>query len=225
MKILLVEDEKQFANSIKEYIEKENYVVEIAYDFWEAKEKIELSNYDCILLDIMLPSGSGLDLIPDIHEFQPKCGIIVITAKNTIDDRVIGLELGADDYITKPFHLAELNARIKAVLRRRFFDGKKVINFNEIQIDIDNREIFVNQNKIDLTKREYEIFMFLFNNKNRLISKDAIIEYVWGDDSNNFDNFDFIYTHIKNLRKKLINSGCKDYIQSIYGLGYKFNEI
>ncbi|HOP49197.1 MAG TPA: response regulator transcription factor [Ignavibacteriales bacterium] len=225
MKILLVEDEKQFANSIKEYIEKENYVVEIAYDFWEAKEKIELSNYDCILLDIMLPSGSGLDLIPDIHEFQPKCGIIVITAKNTIDDRVIGLELGADDYITKPFHLAELNARIKAVLRRRFFDGKKVINFNEIQIDIDNREIFVNQNKIDLTKREYEIFMFLFNNKNRLITKDAIIEYVWGDDSNNFDNFDFIYTHIKNLRKKLINSGCKDYIQSIYGLGYKFNEI
>jgi DNA-binding response OmpR family regulator len=225
MKILLVEDEKQFANSIKEYIEKENYVVEIAYDFWEAKEKIELSNYDCILLDIMLPSGSGLDLISDIHEFQPKCGIIVITAKNTIDDRVIGLELGADDYITKPFHLAELNARIKAVLRRRFFDGKKVINFNEIQIDIDNREIFVNQNKIDLTKREYEIFMFLFNNKNRLITKDAIIEYVWGDDSNNFDNFDFIYTHIKNLRKKLINSGCKDYIQSIYGLGYKFNEI
>lgn len=225
MKILVVEDEKDLAISIKDYIEKEGYQVDIANEFYSAQEKIELYVYDCFLIDIMLPNGSGLDLINFIKKYQAKSGIIIITAKNTIDDRIYGLDLGADDYVTKPFHLAELNSRIKAVLRRRFFEGKNIIEYNEIKINVDSKELFVNDVKIDLTKREFDIFMFLFNNKNRVITKEAIAEYVWGDDSSAFDNFDFIYTHIKNLRKKLLNNNCNDYIKSIYGIGYKFNEL
>lgn len=225
MKILVVEDEKDLAISIKDYIVREGYQVDIANEFYSAQEKIELYIYDCFLIDIMLPNRSGLDLIKFIKKHQAKSGIIIITAKNTIDDRIYGLDLGADDYVTKPFHLAELNSRIKAVLRRRFFEGKNIIEYNEIKINVDSKELFVNDMKVDLTKREFEIFMFLFNNKNRVITKEAIAEYVWGDDSSVFDNFDFIYTHIKNLRKKLLNNNCNDYIKSIYGIGYKFNEL
>lgn len=223
MKILLVEDEKELAESIVEFIGKEHYNFDTAASYAEADEKISLYEYDCALVDLMLPDGSGLEIIKQLKTIHPKCGIIIITAKNTLDDKVTGLDLGADDYLTKPFHLAELNARIKSVIRRRNFEGSNEIIINEISIDVEKRETLVNKKNVELTRREFDILLFFVSNKERAITKESIVEYVWGDDSNAFDNFDFVYTHIKNLRKKLVEHGAKDYIKSVYGIGYKFS--
>lgn len=223
MKILVIEDQKDLLRSIIDYMQNENYLIDSALNFIEAQEKINLVEYDCALVDIMLPDGSGLDIVKSLKRLQPKCGVIFITAKNTLDDKLNGLNLGADDYISKPFHLAELNARINSVIRRLNFDGNNEINFNEIIVDTSSREVFVNNKPIDLTKREYEILIFFLSNKDRVLTKEAIVEHLWGDDSNTFDNFDFIYTHIKNLRKKIVESGSKDYIKSVYGVGYKMS--
>jgi DNA-binding response OmpR family regulator len=171
----------------------------------------------------MLPDGSGLDAIKLLKQIQPKCGVIVISAKNSLDDKINGLNIGADDYITKPFHLSELNARIKSVIRRRNFNGNNLIIFNEIKIDVDKREVSIVDKSIDLTKREFDILLFFVSNKGRVLTKEAIIEHIWGDDSNTFGNLDFVYTHIKNLRKKFSDAGAKDYIKSVYGVGYKFS--
>jgi len=223
VKILLIEDEKDLAKSIVEFIGKENYLIDKAHKYSDADEKISLNEYDCALVDLMLPDGSGLDLVKKLKKIQPKCGIIIITAKNTIDDKLTGLDLGADDYLTKPFHLAELNARIKSVLRRRLFDGSSEIIINEIVVDAEKREVKVNNKIVELTRREYDILLFFISNKERVLTKESIVEHVWGDDANAFDNFDFVYTHIKNLRKKLIEQGANDYIKSIYGIGYKLS--
>lgn len=223
MKILVIEDEKELADSIVEFIGKENYLIDMAYNFSDAEEKINLIEYDCALVDLMLPGGSGLDLVKKLKKLQPKCGIIIITAKNTLDDKLTGLDLGADDYLTKPFHLAELNARLKSVIRRRNFGGSSEIILNEIVIDTEKREVKVNKKLTELTRREFDILLFLISNKERVITKESIVEHVWSDNSNIFDNFDFVYTHIKNLRRKLIDSGANDYIHSVYGLGYKFS--
>ena len=222
MKILLIEDEKDLARSIVEFIGKETYLIDTAYRYSDADEKISLNDYDCALVDLMLPDGSGLDLVKKLKRIQPNCGIIIITAKNTIDDKLTGLDLGADDYLTKPFHLAELNARIKSVLRRRLFDGSSEIIINEIVVDTEKREVKVNKITVELTRREFDILLFFISNKERVLTKEAIVEHVWGDDVNAYDNFDFVYTHIKNLRKKLIEHGAKDYIHSVYGIGYRF---
>ncbi|MFA3782021.1 response regulator transcription factor [Melioribacteraceae bacterium 4301-Me] len=222
MKILLIEDEKDLAKSIVDFLCREEFVIDAVHNYADAYEKINLYEYDCALIDIMLPGGSGLNLVTKFKEIQPKCGIIIITAKNTIDDKLTGLELGADDYITKPFHLAELNARIKSVLRRRFFDGNNKVVINEISIDTETRTVSVNNKNVELTKREYDILLFFVSNKERVLTKESIVEHIWGDDANAFDNFDFVYTHIKNLRKKLIEQGANDYIKSVYGIGYKF---
>lgn len=222
MKILLIEDEKDLAQSIDKFIGGDEFIVDVAYNFSDAEEKINLYEYDCALVDLMLPDGSGLDVVKKLKEIQPRCGIIIITAKNTIDDKLTGLELGADDYLTKPFHLAELNARIKSVLRRRFFNGSNQVVIDEITIDTNKRTVAVNDNIVDLTKREYDILLYFVSNKERVLTKESIVEHIWGDDANAFDNFDFVYTHIKNLRKKLIEQGAKDYIKSVYGIGYKF---
>lgn len=221
MKLLIVEDEKELAKSIVEFIGKENYTIDIASKFSVADEKISLIEYDCAMVDLMLPDGSGLGLVKKLKKIQPKCGIVIITAKNTIDDKLTGLDLGADDYLSKPFHLAELNARIKSVLRRRLFDGSSEIIINEIVIDTEKREVKVNGKIVELTRREYDILLFFISNKGRVLTKESIVEHVWGDDANAFDNFDFVYTHIKNLRKKLIEQGANDYIKSVYGIGYK----
>lgn len=170
----------------------------------------------------MLPDGSGLDLVKLLKKIQPKCGIIIITAKNTLDDKLTGLDIGADDYLTKPFHLAELNARIKSVIRRRNFDGNSEIILNEIVVDAEKRLVTVNKTTVELTRREFDILLFFISNKERVLTKEAIVEDIWGDDVNAYDNFDFVYTHIKNLRKKLIEKGANDYIHSLYGIGYKF---
>ncbi len=223
MKILVIEDEKELAKSIVEFIGKENYTIDIANKFSVADEKISFYEYDCALVDLMLPDGTGLDLVKQLKKIQPKCGIIIITAKNTLDDKLTGLDLGADDYLTKPFHLAELNARIKSVIRRRNFDGNNEIVFNEIVVDTEKHEVKVNENIVELTRREFDILLFFLSNKDRVLTKESIVEHVWGDDANAFDNFDFVYTHIKNLRKKIVEQGGNDYITAIYGVGYKLS--
>lgn len=222
MKILLIEDEPELRNSIRHYLELEGNVVEIAPDFSKAGDKAALYDYDCVLVDITLPDGNGLDIIRQLKSNKSKAGIIIISAKHSLDDKVQGLDIGADDYLAKPFHLSELNARIKALIRRKNFDGNKEMLVNEITILPEERRVLVNQQEIILTTKEFELLLYLIANKNRVVSKSAIAEHLWGDNAERLDNFNFIYTHVKNLRKKLMDKGCADYLQTIYGIGYKF---
>lgn len=222
MKILLIEDEPELRKSIKQYLYQEGYIVESASDYTKGIEKIEVYDYDCILVDITLPKGNGLDIIKQLKENNSKAGIIIISAKNSSDDKITGLDLGADDYLAKPFNLAELNSRIKALIRRRNFDGNKLIEVNEITIIPEERAVKVNKELVNLTAKEYDLLLFFVSNKNRVVSKNAIAEHLWGDDSDQMDSHDFIYVHLRNLRKKLAEKGCTDYVQTIYGIGYNF---
>lgn len=222
MKILLIEDEPELRKSIKQYLHQEGYIIESASDFIKASEKAADYAYDCILVDITLPNGSGLDIVKQLKQDNSKAGIIIISAKNSADDKIIGLDLGADDYLAKPFNLAELNSRIKALIRRRNFDGNKSIVVNEITIIPEERLVKVNNEQVTLTGKEYDLLLFFISNKNRVVSKNAIAEHLWGDDSDQMDSHDFIYVHLRNLRKKLMDKGCTDYVQTIYGIGYNF---
>lgn len=222
MKILLIEDEPELRKSIKQYLHQEGYLVESASDFLKAQEKTAVYDYDCILVDITLPFGNGLDIVKQIKESDSTAGIIIISAKNSLDDKVIGLDLGADDYLPKPFDLAELNARIKALIRRKNFNGNKSIIVNEITIIPEEHIVKVNNELINLTAKEFNLLLFFVSNKNRVVSKNAIAEHLWGDDADQADSHDFIYVHLKNLRKKLAEKGCVDYVQTIYGIGYNF---
>lgn len=222
MKILLIEDEPDLRKSIKQYLHQEGYVVESAADFVKATEKVSEYEYDCILVDITLPKGNGLDIIKQLKKNNSKAGIIIISAKNSSDDKIEGLDLGADDYLAKPFNLAELNSRIKALIRRRNFDGNQSIVVNEITIVPEERKVKVNNEVVGLTAKEYDMLLFFISNKNRVVSKNSIAEHLWGDDSDQMDNHDFIYVHLRNLRKKLAEKGCHDYVQTIYGIGYNF---
>ena len=210
------------SKSIVTYLKQENYLCEIAPDFKTAMDKTESFDYDCILLDISLPDGNGLTVLKELKANKKTDGVIIISAKNSIDDRIAGLNLGADDYLSKPFHLSELSARISAVIRRRRFDGNKVIVLNEITIDTVAKMVAINHVGLDLTRKEYDLLLYLVSNKNRVISKNAIAESISGEGADLYDNFDFIYAHMKNLKKKLTAAGCEDYIKSIYGMGYKF---
>ncbi len=222
MRILIVEDERQLAESIVHYLEGESYSCETAFDFDRAMEKISLYNYDCILLDITLPDGNGLTLLKELKKQNKAGGIIIISAKNSLDDKIAGLEIGADDYLPKPFHLAELGARIKALIRRNKFDGSSVIALGNLSLDVPGKVTTIGQNKLDLTKSEFELLLFLISNKNKVISKEAIGEHLSGDVADRFDNYDFVYSHIKNLKKKMTEAGGIDNIKTVYGLGYKF---
>ena len=222
MKILLVEDELEMQHLIQDYFALEKNIVEVASDFDLAFEKINLYEYDCILLDITLPKGNGLALIKSIKAVRPKTGIIIISAKNSFDDKIDALNLGADDYLPKPFYLPELNARVKALIRRNNFEGIDTISINEITIHVDERKVLVHDLMVNLTSKEFDLLVYFIANKNRVIQKNAIIEHLWGDNADQFDNFDFIYNHVKNLRKKLLSANATDYIQSIYGIGYIF---
>lgn len=224
MKILVIEDEVELRETIKESLVKEQYTVETAADFNAAYEKISIYDYDCILLDIMLPNGSGLTLLEELKKKGNSENVIIISAKNSLDDKISGLALGADDYLTKPFHLAELNARIKAVLRRKSFDGKNCIEVGNIVLDIQERTLLIGEKNIHLNRKEFDILSYFLLNKNRLITKTALAEYVWGDHIDQADNYDFIYYQIKNLRKKLEDSNADIVIESIYGVGYKLSE-
>ncbi len=222
MKLLIVEDEKALSDAIVEYLTSEGYGCETALNFWTADEKVALYDYDCVLVDISLPDGSGFGVIKELKKRKSEAGIIIISAKNSLDDKITGLEIGADDYMTKPFHLSELNARIKSIIRRRNFSGQTEIIANEIFIIPDEALVKVNNQPIELTKKEYDLLLFLLSNKNRVLTKESIAEHLWGDDMDTSDSFDFIYTHIKNLRRKITEKGGKDYLKTIYGMGYKF---
>jgi DNA-binding response OmpR family regulator len=224
MKLLLIEDERSLADSIQNYFQRENFICEWADDYESALEKINLYRYDCVLVDIMLPDGDGLDAIRELKKRSPETGIIIISAKNSLDDRITGLNLGSDDYLTKPFHLSELNARVQAVIRRRNFQGNQRIVFGKINIEPQEHTVLANEQEVVLTRKEYDLLIYLIANKNRVLTKESIAEHLWGDDADMMDNFDFIYTHIKNLRKKLLEKGAPDYLKSIYGVGYKFSE-
>ena len=223
MKILLIEDEKDLLDSMKSYLESEGYRCETAMDYEKASEKINMYAYDCVVVDITLPKGNGLQIVKELKGKKSEVGIIIVSAKNSLDDKLKGLELGSDDYLTNPFHLSELNARIKAIVRRKNFDGKDEIVVNEIRINIPSREVFIDDKTLSLTSKEYELLLFFIANKNKVITKNAIAEHLWGDDMDQSDSFDFIYTHIKNLRKKMLDKGGEDYIKTIYSIGYNFS--
>ena len=219
---MIIEDEKALSESISTYLKAQDYICETAFDFHSAIEKTELYDYDCILLDITLPGGSGLTILKALRENNKADGVLIISAKNSIDDKVQGLISGADDYLSKPFHLSELSARIATIIRRKKFGGNSVIQFNNISIDTQAKIASVNKTTLDLTKKEFELLLYFVSNKRRVISKNAIAEHLWGDEMEG--NLDFIYTHIKNLRKKLQEAGDADYIKSVYGMGYKFTD-
>ncbi|HMF73935.1 MAG TPA: response regulator transcription factor [Flavitalea sp.] len=224
MRILIIEDEKEIASSICDYLESEQFFCETAVNYSSALEKISLNDYACILLDIGLPGGSGLDLLQELKNENKSDGVLIISAKNSLDDKVNGLQAGADDYLTKPFHLPELAARVSAIIRRKNFDGKTTIACNNLLIDLRKKTASVNDTLIDLTRKEYDLLLYFLSNKNKVISKNAIAEHLWGNNSDLSNNYDFIYTHIKNMRKKLIWAGCEDYVKSVYGMGYKFQQ-
>ena len=222
MKILIIEDEKALSESIAAYLKSEDYVCEVVSTFTKAMEKTEQYEYDCILLDITLPGGSGLEILKELKANNKLDGVLIISAKNSIDDKVKGLMLGADDYLPKPFHLSELSARIAAIIRRKNFAGNNLLKFKDITIDTIAKTVLVDESQLELTRKEYELLLYFVSNKKRVISKNAIAEHLWGDSMEG--NNDFIYTHIKNLRKKLIDAGNADYIKSVYGMGYKFTD-
>lgn len=222
MKLLVIEDEQSLRQNITDYLNADGNICESCDNLQEALRKLADYHYDCVLLDIGLPDGDGFAVLEYLKAQGKMEAVLIISARNSLDDRLSGLNLGADDYLTKPFHLAELKARLMAVFRRKALNTNSKLVFNEIVIDVLGRTVYVNNEPIILTKKEYDMLLYFLANKGRIISKNAIAEHLWGDEMDLHDNFDFIYTHIKNLRKKLVDAGARDYVKSIYGVGYKF---
>ncbi|MCY0978473.1 response regulator transcription factor [Chryseobacterium wangxinyae] len=222
MKILIIEDESELAKSIAEYLSEENYLCEFAATYREAMNKIAVFQYDCILLDITLPDGNGLKILEELKKEQKQDGVIIISAKNALDDKIRGLQIGADDYLTKPFHLSELTARIYSVIRRKQFSSTNVVKQNELQIDLLSKTVAVNNKIIVLTKKEFDLLIYFIGNKNRVISKSTLAEHLSGDFADMLENHDFVYAHVKNLKKKLYDAGCDHYLKTVYGTGYKW---
>lgn len=221
MKILLVEDEKDLRETVKAFLVKEKFVVECAEDYPTAVRKIIEYDYDCILLDIMLPGGSGLSVLAKLKKQRKQDSVIIISAKNSIEDKVEGLELGADDYLAKPFHLAELNARIKSLLRRKKAGGDTSIILGNVTLYPDTRKVMIDEKELELNRKEFDILYYFMSNPNRLINRTALAESVWGDHIDQADSLDFIYSQMKNLRKKMKTAGSQAEIKSVYGMGYK----
>lgn len=223
MKVLIIEDNIELAKNIYQFLIQEGYICEISHSYKEAHNKLASYKYDTIILDIMLPDGSGLDILKYIKFEKIQSCILIISAKNALDDKILGLDLGADDYLTKPFHLPELHARLKAIYRRKNLKGDNVVAFNEININTDKMEVLIQDTLLDLTKKEFDLLLYFLINKNRVITRQSIAEHLWGDYTDNLDNYDFVYQHVKNLRKKITAAGGTDYISTVYGLGYKFD--
>ena len=219
MKILIVEDEPQMLDNMRHSLLREQYTVEAVSNFKDANDKIGLYEYDCILLDIGLPDGNGLELLRNLKKQGKDDGVIIVSAKDSLDDRLTGLDLGADDYLPKPFHMAELHARVKAVVRRRNFEGNKLVEAGNVTIDPESRNVLIEGKEVLLNRKEYDILMYLITNKTRLVTKAALAEHVWGDHIDQADSFDFIYSQIKNLRKKLEKATIQ--VEAVYGVGYK----
>ncbi|HEV7782172.1 MAG TPA: response regulator transcription factor [Chitinophagaceae bacterium] len=224
MKLLIIEDEPELASGMVSYLRQESYTCDLATGFQEALARTEGWDYDCIILDITLPDGSGLQVLQELRKNHKTDGVIIISARNSIDDRIHGLKLGADDYLIKPFHLSELAARVAAIIRRKMYDGNNIISFQEIQIDTMANEVSVHNIPVGLTGKEYQLLLYLIANKGKVIPKNAILDHLWIEEMGYGGSFDFIYTHIKNLRKKLQQQGCGDYIKSVYGIGYKLTD-
>jgi len=222
MKILIIEDEPELAKSIAVYLREEGYSCDFAADYDEALEKIRACNYDCILLDIMLPGGNGLAIVEELKRLKKDAGTIIISAKNSLDDRIKGLHLGADDYISKPFYLSELSARIFSVIRRRQLGNVNIIEQNELKVDVLGKEVTIHDKPVLLTKKEFGLLLLLISNANRVLSKAALAEHISGAGVVDFDSYDHVYAHIKNLKKKLHDGGCGNYLRTIYGTGYKW---
>ena len=222
MKLLIIEDEKGLRDNITNYFNEDGNICESCDSLSTAIDKLSVYDYDCVLLDIGLPDGEGFAVLDYLKEKFKNEAVLIISAKNSLDDKLKGLNLGADDYLTKPFHLAELKARVVAIYRRKTFNSIKNLVFNEISINLMGRSVEVNHTPVTLTRKEYDMLLYFIANKGKVISKNAIAEHLWGDEMDMHDNFDFIYTHIKNLRKKLLDAKSNDYLKSIYGIGYKF---
>lgn len=222
MQILIIEDERSLRDSVTDYLQNNGYSCTTVSTYKKGLEKCINSFYDCILVDVGLPDGNGIELIKTIKKKNHKTGIIVISAKDSLDDKIGGLEAGADDYITKPFYLSELNARINSVIRRRSFEGKNHLEFDNLLIKTNEKQVFVNEKQIQLTKKEYDILVYLAGNPTHLITKEALADTIWGDKADMAASFDFVYSQIKNLKKKLNEAGARDYIKVVYGMGYKF---
>lgn len=223
MKLLLVEDHNELAMNIINFLTQENYVCEWATTIAQAEDLLTMFDYECILLDITLPDGTGISLLQRVKKTYPNAQVIIISAQNSLDYKILGLDSGADDYITKPFPLPELHSRIKAVMRRNQKDQiSDILTFNEISIDMQSMECKVNGVILNLTKKELNLLVYFINNKNRVLSRQAIAIHLWGDYTYNLDNVDFIYQHLKNLRRKISEAGGTDYVQTVYGLGYKW---
>jgi DNA-binding response OmpR family regulator len=224
MKILVIEDEADMLETIVRALQQSDYVVESAGSYHEALEKTGIYDYDCIILDLGLPGGSGIDILRNLKKENKRAGVIIVSARNALDDKVAGLDLGADDYLPKPFHIAELRARVKSVIRRRRFAGTTRLICRNIEIDTDNRTVFVNSEELPINRKEFDILLYLVVNKDRLVNKTGLAEHVWGDYIDEANSFDFIYSQIKNLRKKLREVSAKVEIQAVYGIGYKLVE-
>jgi len=222
MKILIIEDEAELAKDIAQFLSSEDYLCEAANTFVSAIEKINLYSYDCILLDLMLPGGDGIEILKEIKKQNKQDGVIIISAKNSLEDKINGLKIGADDYLAKPFHQSELSARIHSVIRRKQFDNSNIITQNELTIDMLAKVVKVNNIQINLTKKEFDLLAFFVGNKNKVVPKGALAEHLSGDVADMFDSHDFVYTHIKNLKRKLKDGGCPNYLMSVYGSGYKW---
>jgi len=222
VKLLIVEDDRSLSRSINDYLKMEGHICEVALTLNDAVQKADINKYDCVILDIGLPDGNGLDLIREMKSKRLTGGILVLSAKSSLDDKLIGLNIGADDYLTKPFHFAELSARINSINRRNTYLGLNEITFNEIRIHTEDNQVYVYDKQIILTKKEYDLLLFFIANKNRIITKESIVEHLWGDNVILTDSFDFVYTHVKNLRKKIVAADGRNYIKCIYGFGYKF---
>lgn len=223
MKVLIIEDHLELARNIHDFLAAEGYICELCHTLEAAKEKLGLFQYDCILLDIGLPDGNGISLLNNIRSEHKQSNILIISAKNALDDKIIGLEKGADDYLTKPFHLAELHARIRAIYRRKTLGGANIVRFNEISLNTDTLEARIGDALLDTTRKEFDLLLYFLVNKNRVLSRQSIAAHLWGDYTDNLANFDFVYQHVKNLRRKIGTAGGTDYISTVYGLGYKFD--
>jgi DNA-binding response OmpR family regulator len=222
VKLLIVEDDRSLCAAINDYLKMEGHICEIAQNYRQAIFKAGDNRYDCIILDIGLPDGSGLDIIRELKANKLSDGILILSARSSLDDKLTGLKIGADDYLTKPFHFAEMSARINSIYRRNNLLGLNEISFDEIKINTSDNQAYVNNNPLNLTRKEYDLLLFFVTNRNRIITKESIVEHLWGDEVILTDSFDFVYTHVKNLRKKITKAGGKNYIKCIYGFGYKF---
>ena len=224
MRILIIEDEKSLREDVVDYLSENGYKCDFATTVKSGMQKLNDLVYSCALVDMGLPDGSGIEIVEFIKKNKPEMGVIIVTAKNALEDKLEGLKIGADDYLTKPFHLSELNARIYAVLRRRNFGGKNTLNFEGLEIDTTEKKVLANNIPIQFTKKEYDILLYLASNPTHLITKEALADAIWGDKAEMATSFDFVYSQIKNLKKKLNEAVLKNYIKVVYGMGYKFKD-